>query len=166
MAKPEQKLDPKQPYPGIPDEKDFEEEGEDFLEAEDLAEIGLRVIRERNLEHLKGLPIAFFWKKKGGARHGRPILGTCQKPSGLLAHYCTASFIVLVAADHARSYQLTRFQMEALLFHELSHTDVDEGKPILVSHDCEVFVRELEYYGPWKNDLQRMTESIKQMKLL
>ena len=114
------------------------------------------------------MKIVYLWKRKGGRRGGKAILGRCQRPTGLLAKFCHADFIVWLGADHHTQFRSTRFQVEANVFHELCHTDEDEEKDEarMVPHDYEGFCREVELYGAWQSDLARAAKAFEQLKLL
>ncbi|MCA1615026.1 MAG: hypothetical protein LC795_15515 [Acidobacteria bacterium] len=130
---------------------------EEFVEAPELAEVAQELLhRFEELSFLYDFNLRFFWKEKGGATGSKNTLGKCVKPSGLLKKYSDAHFIVWVAADHTR-HRLTNKQMEALLFHELMHCARDEkGRPTIRPHDFEGFAREIEVYGAWKGDIERI----------
>jgi hypothetical protein len=158
--------DPDQRFP-IPRELTGE-----FQAAPELAELADAIIRHHNIrfKHLSDVKVEYLWKARGGKRNGMLTLGRCQKPSGMLGHYSGAMYIVWLAADNCRDHGMTNWQIEALLFHELSHTDVhedDDGNEtyVLAGHDFEGFRQELEHYGAWKTDLKLMTEQIRQMTL-
>jgi len=175
MSKPQLKLvkklvtggDAEQLYP-VPTPEEFEKAASEFLDAEDLDEIGEALIEKQGgFGYLKELKLVYLWKEKGGESKGKAVLGRCQRPKGLLAKFCDADFIVWLAADHHRALRSTRFQVEATLFHELCHTDYNEekDKPRLVGHDYEGFCREVELYGAWREDLERAARAFQQLNL-
>lgn len=135
-----------------------------YLEAPELMEIGEALISERLVfESLRESPIIFLWKRKG-AEKPKLLLGKCQRPSGLLAHFAKAHFVVWLAANNCKG--LTAWQIEALIFHELKHAKVEDDKPISVPHDWEGFAEEIQRYGLWKSDMEPIAEAIgKTMKL-
>lgn len=139
----------------VPEPGDFE--SEEFIEAPALVDIAQELIaRFEELSFLYDFRLRLFWKSKGGSTGSKNTLGKCVKPSGLLKKYSDADFIVWVAADHTR-HRLTNRQMEALLYHELSHCVLDEkGRPAIRPHDFEGFAREIEIYGAWKGDIERI----------
>lgn len=160
--------DPEQLYP-VPGEEKFVKEDCDYLEAPDLEQIAGKLIEvQGGFGYLRELKIVYLWKRKGGKRGGKAILGRCQRPTGLLTKFCDADFIVWLGADHHAALRSTRFQVEATVFHELCHTDLDEEKdqPRLVPHDYEGFCREVEIYGVWHSDLAKAAKSFQQMNLL
>ncbi len=154
--------DPDEKYPVPRDEAFAGPAGglQDFIDAADLADIGTDLVATRDeLRHLGEARIHHRWKLAGGASGGKATLGKCVKASGLVAHYSEADFIVWLAADHCRVLELTRWQVEALLYHELCHAiealDAD-GNPAgwkVRSHDFEGFRSEVERYGLWQADL-------------
>jgi hypothetical protein len=177
MAKPQFKTarklvtagDPEQLYPEIPSSLDFEKAECDYVDGADLEKIGEALIEHQGgFGYLRDRKIVYLWKNHGGKKAGKAILGKCQRPSGLLAKFCNADWIVWLAADHHAEFRSTRFQVEATVFHELCHTDVDEKNDaaLLVGHDYEGFCREVELYGLWRGDLEKAAQSFEQMKLL
>jgi len=176
MAKPQPKSlkklitggDPEQLYP-MPAPGDFDKAGSDYLDAPELEKIGEALIdKQGGFGYLREMKIVYLWKRKGGTRAGKAILGRCEQPTGLLAKFCTADFIVWLAADHHAAFRHTRFQVEATVFHELCHTDHDEenDEPCRVGHDYEGFCREVELYGAWRSDLEKAAQTFHQLPLL
>ncbi len=176
MAKPERKIvhslvtegDPEQLYPAPPADE-FKKAALEYLEAKDLEAIGEALIEKQGgFGYLKELKIVYLWKEQGGKSRGKAVLGRCQRPKGLLAKFCDADFIVTLSADYVREMRLTRYQVEAIVFHELCHTDFDEekDKAALVPHDYEGFCREVELYGAWRGDLAKAAQAFQQLRLL
>ena len=127
MAKPQPKRtrqlvtggDPEELYP-VPGEKQFEKEDSDYVEAEDLEKIAEKPIDTHGgFGYLREMKIVYLWKRTGGKRAGKATLGRCQRPTGLLAKFCNADFIIWLAADHHTAFRSTRFQVKATMFHEL-----------------------------------------------
>jgi hypothetical protein len=154
---------PEEVYPLIPAVKDFDDSG--FIETEDLSKIG-EAIASKCFLYLKDFKVLFLWKDEGGSTKGKATLGKCQKPTGLLARYSGATFIIWVAADYCRLMAIKRYELEALLYHELCHTGINEKEePITRPHDFEAFCAEVERYGAWRHDLERAAKSFRQLKL-
>ena len=110
--------------------------------------------------HLRDREVVYLWKASGGKANGKLVLGKCQKATGLVAHFSKADWVVWLAADHGRDLGLTRWQVEAGLYHELLHAGADEvGTPTLYPHDAEMFRAEIEQYGLWKSDLRFVADS-------
>ena len=115
--------------------------------------------------------MVFLWKDKGGTSAGKMKLGACQKPSGLLSFFSGTDFVIWIALDNCKALRLTNRQMEALVYHELLHTDAEEdedtGEEILGlrAHDFEGFNEELKHYGPWSADLQAVVDMGRQLSL-
>jgi hypothetical protein len=147
--------------------------GEDeYLNAPQLLIIGNRLRTEcsefRHLEHAR---IEFLWKKAGGKSKGKARFGQCNKPSGMLAHYCPSEFIIWIAADHVREAVFTNLQLEALVYHEMKHCGFEfddktgEQTWVLWPHDNELFLGELTRYGAWQPDLQRLVDVWEQIAI-
>lgn len=139
-----------------------------YIDAPELAEVG-RPLRSNLSEfsHLLPLEIHMLWKLKGGQSAGKPTLGKCVKASDLVGHYSEAHWIIWVAADHCREMSITRLQMEALIYHELSHAGQDDEtmEPKTVGHDVEMFGAEVRMYGLWKDDLKLVAPAFEQARL-
>jgi len=155
--------DPDERYP-VPVDDAFQG---DFLPAPELEEVALALMREhRMLDDELEANVTVLWKRKGGTSGGRPTLGKCAKLSGLARFFGNVEFVVWVAADHVRAEGLTRWQVEALLYHELLHADLDDEKGWTTrGHDVEVFAAELAEYGAWKRDLSMFVETVRQLPL-
>jgi hypothetical protein len=142
---------------GVPDEKAFDLGGE-FLDAQGCDKIAEALIKDRKcFESLREATIIYLWKKKGSEKP-KMVLGKCQRPSGLLGHFSGADFIIWFAANNCRG--ITRWQMEALIFHELKHARKEDGEAVTVPHDWEGFAEEIERYGLWKRDIQPIAAAI------
>jgi hypothetical protein len=142
---------------------DFGEEV-DFLPAPDLTQMADDLIEKHaRLSVLTQITIHYLWKRQGGNVKGKTRFGQCQKPSGLLAHYSKADFVIWLAADNCRQSQFTREQVEPLLLHEMLHisqtlTDDGEVRWVIVGHDIEEFAYVVQTHGLWSWDLQRFQQ--------
>lgn len=108
----------------LPPAEDFKDQfGQllDFAPAPDLQAMadGLIERHPAKFGHLLQMRVEYFWKAAGGLKSGKMTLGKCQRPSGLLAHYSRADFIIWLAWDHCLTLKLEREKVEATLFHEL-----------------------------------------------
>jgi len=177
---------PDEPFP-LPPEELFDagdETDSKFVSASaTLGDIGRALINANDAPggafyHLRGAKIIYLWKKEGGTRAGRTTLGKTSKPSGLLQHFAGADFIIWLAADHLRSLNAgqpaSRFQVEALLFHELKHIGVEEDEDgpnagdarlVLVPHELEIFYDEVARYGAWEDSIADAVPAFEQMPL-
>ena len=65
--------------------------------------------------------------------------------------------MIWVGAENVRAEFYTREQVEATVYHELSHIgwDAEKGEPVSRDHDAEVFFREFERYGIRRRDHAR-----------
>ena len=149
-------------------------ENEDYRPAPDLVAIA-RQLQERHdatFAHLNECRVVYLWKREGGKSNGKETHGKCQKPSPLVKFLTGgdsggADFIIWLAADHLTNHEYTRLQVEAILFHEMLHTSLDEpeevGKPAkakIVAHDVEAFELEVEVYGLWRLELRSMARTM------
>lgn len=143
--------------------------GRDFKEDDDLEILASQLIaaHETTLGHCRNLRIAYLWKRKGGGKGGKGTLGKCQSLSGVAQHWGRADILVWLAADHCKDLKLNARQLEALLFHELLHIgwDADKGQAFIAEHDFAGFLKELELYGAWDQDLQLLAHHKSQLRL-
>lgn len=151
----------------IPYESSFAE-GEDYLYDEKLEKLVFAVMAKHGMEGRFTLLVR--WKKNGGRSKGNEVHGKCEKLSGLTKHFAQADYVIWLAADHLTSWQYTNWQLQALIYHELLHIEVeedDDGNEKLTTrgHDCEMFVGELHHYGTWRDDLVRVKHGIEQIPL-
>jgi hypothetical protein len=151
----------------VPCEDCFEDQDgkHDFIDAADLEEMALRLISRHQTRFgpLGRLGIVFQWKAKGGRSQGKVTLGRCQKTAGLLKKFSKADLVIWAARDNCEDLHLSFKQMEALIFHELLHADVDtEYKPIIKPHEFEGFSFELQEYGTWSRDLEHASRAFRQ----
>ena len=132
----------------------------DFIFAPDLKEIGEALISSVNgrIHELEEAKIIYLWKRKGPEKPRR-VLGRCQHPSGLLEFFCSADFVITLMANNCSFLGLTKWQIEAVVFHELMHAGWIDGGPEMMPHDCECFAADFERYGLWKGDLERIAEA-------
>lgn len=154
-----------------PTEDEFE--GADFLQTHDLDAMKNQLIAKwSEFSALKRCGIDILWKAKGGQSGGKLTFGKCTKLSGLAGFYSGGQdFVIWIAADHVRDHNLTQHQLEALIYHELSHIgwEVDEKtgeiKWAVVAHDATLFFNELTRYGTWQQDLRILRQSYEQLAL-
>jgi hypothetical protein len=125
----------------------------DFILAPDLEKIGEALIESVSgrMSELTEAKIVYLWKRKGSERPRR-ILGKCNRPTGLLEYFSGADFVIWLAANNCHG--LTKWQIEAVVFHELMHAGWADGGPVMVPHDCECFAADIQRYGFWKGDLE------------
>jgi hypothetical protein len=152
----------------IPADAEFEDD-EEFKADRALAALAVELIERHpgKFGFLRNVEVKFLWKRNGGRSQGKARLGYCAKTSGLARHYAGADFVIWLAADTARDCGLGPRELEALLFHEMSHIDYDDeaDKPTVRCHDFEGFIDELAEYGEWLPDLRRARHAFAQLPL-
>jgi len=140
----------------------------DYIPAPELRKIGEALIAQKLTSLQDDVEVEYLWKRRGGTTRGKWNMGKCQKLSGVARYrFCgfsaSADFVVWLAADFCEAYKLTRWQMEALLFHELLHIEIeepeDQDKPT-TDHDFEGFYIEITEYGLWQRELARLSEIV------
>lgn len=147
----------------IPVESDFLADQVEYIVSGELAILAARLIEtKRSLKHLNGVRFAFLWKQKGGQSGGKAVLGKCAKTPPLVQAHSFSTFTIWIAVDHLVMFGMTPRQLEALMFHELCHAVIQEVeseagdvsyKPVVLKHDVEMFLAEVEEYGLWTTDL-------------
>lgn len=138
---------------------DFDE-GQDFLEAEDLTALGRHLIQKhRELNFIAEYRVRFLWKAEGGESRGRPTLGRCVLANAMVKHFADSDWVIWLAADHCENSEMTDHQVEALLYHELLHCALkgrDGDLPGIRGHDYEIFGAEIRRYGLWEDGLESL----------
>jgi hypothetical protein len=141
----------------LPGANDFGEA--DFIRAADLKEIGDALVESLpELSDLQEMKIIYLWKRKGPEKPRRK-LGTCQSPGGLLEYFSGADFIICLMVNNCAALQVTKWSVEAIVYHELKHAGVIDGEPTMIPHDCECFAGDIRRYGLWKSDLEKIAEA-------
>jgi hypothetical protein len=152
----------------IPSDAEFED-NEDFKADHGLVATATDLIERHSgkFGFLRNIEVAYLWKRNGGRSQGKARLGYCAKASGLAKHYSGAEFVIWLAADTCRDYGMGPRELEAALFHEMSHSDYDDeaDKPAVRCHDFEGFGDELAEYGLWTADLRRARHAFEQLPL-
>ena len=135
-----------------------------FLEAPDLEEIALRLIRSTlDFEQLADLRIAYRWKATGGKSGGRPRIGGIAKVSGQSLAFLPEhgpELLVWLSADTLRDAFASSLQVEASLYEQLAHVEwsddneeTGESSWTLVGPDVVCHRATLERYGPFTRTL-------------
>lgn len=150
----------------IPADHQFDER--DYLNAPDLERIGRALIMSNDIRFgfLHNARIAFLWKKDGGTSGRKVVFGKTTKANAVIRHFAEVDFVIWLGANHCRDYALSNWQLEALVYHELLHCDIDnKGKFIVSPHEFEGFLAELRNYGAWLPDLEAAASAFSQMPL-
>lgn len=158
----------------LPPERRFRDKGGyrvDFCRAPEVEEIAERLIwHYPEFVHLRGLRIAYLWRRKKQAKGGKLVLGTCSSLSGIPQAFLEADWAVTIGAESCRETKLTAYQLEALVYHELSHIappdeDDPESVPTLCGHDAELFLSEIRRYGLWEASLKQTRDTFADLPL-
>lgn len=158
-----------QTWSAIPSEKAFTDaEDAKFLEAPVLAEMAARLIGEyEELSWLAEHDVRYLWKATGGKGKGKATLGKCILTSGLVEYFSIATWVIWLAADWCREYEMNEDKVEALLYHEMLHMTLKEsdepgedGVPSNRPHDFEAFGSEIRRYGFWMTDLELARDAV------
>lgn len=153
----------------VPPEEHFDVA--DFLDMPKLEQIAEQLcVTWGEFRHLHRARLRVLWKKKGGASGGKNTWGKAIKTSGLVKHYADCDFVIWLAADHCRDAAITNYELEALLYHELSHLSYEmdengEERWSVRGHDVTAFYGELERYGTWTPELRQMRHAYAQLAL-
>lgn len=146
----------------------------DFLPAPAVAAVARLVAAKHRARFPHLFPplnqqVDYLWKRTGGESAGRTVLGKCVKVGSLAKYYLNATvlegtWVIWIAADNCAL--ITERQMEALVFHELLHTGInDKLKAKLRPHDVEEFRAVIEEYGFVFDDLRALKHSVQQRSL-
>lgn len=158
----------------LPPERRFRDKGGhriDFCRAPEVEAIAETLIwHYPEFEHLRGLRIAYLWRRKKQAKGGKLVFGTCGSLSGIPQAFLEADWAVTIGAESCREAKLTAWQMEALVYHELCHIappdeDDPEAVATLVGHDFEGFADELRRYGLWDETLTQARDAFDDLPL-
>lgn len=149
----------------VPTEEQFEDSVTGFLDAEDLEAMGKMLIQRHGngvFKNFDRLSIKYAWKKSGGKNYG-----VCERMSGKSAYLSGDSwhYFIWLGADNVRDNELTEYQVEALVFHELCHIRLIDGKWSIAPHDFEGFGAEIEQYGLWSQDAKAIAPAFEQLNL-
>lgn len=127
----------------------------EFTEAPDIEAIAEALIKSGALPRVHPeLTIKYLWKRSGGKKNG-----ACQLVSGLTGFFAACDFVVWLAYDKVVDHAWTRWQVEALTFHELCHINFEYDKndnlrPLLYDHEFEGFRAEIQNYGHWQPNIE------------
>ncbi len=152
----------------IPVDDQFVDNETEFLPADEVRAIGEMLIEQLpEFGHLRTADIEYVFKRKGGATQGKQKLAFCAKTSGMTAYFSRAQFVIWIAADVCREFRLNNWQMEALIYHELLHADIDaeSAKPAIRAHDVEAFHAEIGRYGLWRSEFRDARDTFAQAAL-
>lgn len=127
---------------------DDDEKPEAYAEATQPRLIAEQLIRKLvEFQHLRGKTLVYLYRPDPFTVGGKPAIGKCQKPGGLLRRFSGADFILVFA--HTSWQKLNVWQRVALVYHELRHAGWDEmqEKPYIKPHQWEGFFDELQIFG-------------------
>lgn len=138
----------------------------EYLPAPEIRELAMELIAKYpELAELDDYEINFLWRKEGGNRRGDAVLGNMSVTSGLTKYFTECDYVLWMAADHFREFQLSDHQIEAALFHQLCHAKIKDEKPTIRPHDIEGFRSELQRYGAWTSELKSAKDAFAQATL-
>jgi len=135
-----------------------------------LAEIGEELIA-KHFPFLKGARILYLMRTRENEGTDKVIEPRLNEVMGSAK---AASMIDLVEAGHWHfriivsgnwSAKLNPQQCSALLFHQLCHCFMAEGKPRLQRHEFDGFLSELRHFGPWASPLKEAQAALLQQSL-
>lgn len=131
----------------------------DFIKGSEIEAIAKELLRNRKcFEKIRWANIVYLWKREGGRSGGKANIGKCIKLSGHAKYFAGSDFLIWIGADWVRALAMTRYAVEAYVFHELKHatiiTDKEGNKtPSIVPHDWEGFGDEIRFYGAYAEDI-------------
>lgn len=147
----------------------------DFI-AEFLPDDRLSTLVDALIEHhdaftsLSDLTIRTLWQKDAGKEDGRLKLGSISQQTNMTRYLTGVDYVIIVSLKAAAQYDLTNWQMEALLFHQLMHIEAEEGDDGEIKlkkrpHDIGLFNAEIINYGAWYLDLANTSNAFRQQLL-
>lgn len=128
--------------------------GDGVMRAHDLGTIARTLIDSDAFPfaELADLKIAYLWAERGGLTGGFPAFGRMHKESKVNRHFSQVDYVATLSVDHLTTIKATRWQVEALVAHQLGHiavatTEKGEKRYGIKGHDFEGFAFEFEHYG-------------------
>lgn len=131
-------------------------------ESEALAKMAKPLIAKL-CPNLKNAVIVYVMQTRQNDETGKVVepkvgecMGKCQAAGTwdrLLYHW---DFRITINGNHWA--KLDAHQKKALVYHELCHCFMRNGKPSLQKHEFEGFVSELRHFGAWAADLEAVQE--------
>jgi hypothetical protein len=141
--------------------------GDGVIRAHDLGTIARTLIDAEDFPfaELKDLKIAYLWAEKGGLVGGFPAFGRMRKEDKVHRHFSGFDYIATLSVDHLTTIKATRWQVEALVAHQLGHiavatTEKGEKRYGTKGHDFEGFAFEFDHYGVYLSGQVAGAESI------
>lgn len=145
---------------------------DDYLKASHLDALASWCLeRYPELADARRATIAYRWKRKGGASQGQAVLGKCTKLTGFVFQEVRCQYLIWLAADHVATEGLSQRQIEALLYHELSHIVLNEDDETgaeswgVVGHDFNGFLAEYRRFGGWHGGIAAIEHEVRQQPL-
>lgn len=148
-----------QPYE-VPSEGRFA--GKEFLLDAGLATLARDLIDEfaDAFWYLRGAPIEYAWKRRGGAMNGKVLHHGHQRSSPHAVAHGAREFVVWIAADASREAAVTVDLIRAMLCHEFCHFRKNEdGELKITGHSFEGFPLEVKLFGLWQQELRNAARS-------
>jgi hypothetical protein len=140
----------------------------DFINGDRLEPLAQWLLeRSPELAPVETFNVQFLWKRKASKSNATLTAGKCIKTSGPLKLYSGADFVIWLAADVFGA--VTPHVLAAALYHELSHISEAEGaddtiRPAVRNHEWEGFVSEIQRFGLWRGELERVSEAVTQLR--
>lgn len=104
----------------------------------------------------------YAWTKKVDAV-GQYLSGTPREDRQDVDEHDGIDFVLLV--DWTKWDALDESERRRVVHHELMRMDGEPGEWKLVEYDFAGFRAELRLYGPWRNELKGMANTLKQQEL-
>lgn len=116
--------------------------------SEEYSQIMKEVLEEnKELEILKHadlniIALSSTHRKKS---HGKKVFGQCEKVQDKYKWGIPCDFTITIFEPNC--FGFTHDQLKILMFHELLHIGIDDGKPFIKPHDLEDFKLIIDKYG-------------------
>ena len=123
-----------------------------FAFSEDYTKLAQDVITKYpdRFAHLKDVQIGGMASDAEKSSGGRLVLGECIRAKDVYRDFCPYDFLIVIYEPNCQG--LTEDQMHILIYHELLHIGVEEGrdgepKYSIVPHDAEEFREVIQMFG-------------------
>lgn len=109
--------------------------------------------------HLQGVAITVLWKRKGGEKHGRPVLGTAKKTTPYEKYITGDQLVIMISADHLRDR--SKREVEMAVHEALCACGKDkDGNPIINPPDFTGYVEHVRRYGAATAEMRAVKQAL------
>ena len=136
----------------------------EYAEAPDVHQLAEEIIEEYGLIDAGLARVKYLFKKADKSK----FAGQCSLAGAKWKHLTGFDFVIEVWESWWAS--ATPHQQKALVFHELSHIERSETRKgtkwSVRKHEIEAFLEEVQHFGPWSPELQRLRDITRDQELV